>query len=138
MSAEANKSLVRRWVEEGWVKKNLSAADDYYAAEYVLHLPGFPEVHGPEEVRQVIADLQSAFPDVKVTMDEKSMVADDDKVAVRFVCTGTHQKEFMGVGATGKCVSWEGMSIIRVAGGKYVEEWELLDAAGLMHQLTEG
>jgi len=62
----------------------------------------------------------------------------DDKVAVRFVCTGTHQKEYMGVGATGKSVSWEGMSIFRVAGGKFVEEWELLDAAGLMHQLTEG
>ena len=42
MSAEANKALVRQWVEEGWVKKNLSAAGNFYASDYVLHLPGFP------------------------------------------------------------------------------------------------
>nr|BAJ06966.1 Glr0227 protein family protein [uncultured bacterium] len=136
MSAEKNKALVCEWVEEGWVKKNLAAAEKYYDAEYVLHLPGFPEIRGPGEGRQVIGGLQEAFPDVTVELDEDSMVADAERVAVRFVCSGTHKAEFTGVPATGKHVSWEGMSIFRIAGGKFVEEWELLDAAGLMHQLT--
>jgi len=42
----------------------------------------------------------------------------------------------MGIPPTGKQVYFTGIEIIRIEDGKAVEEWEELDRAGLMQQLT--
>jgi predicted ester cyclase len=46
-----------------------------------------------------------------------------------------HRGEFMGVPATGEVVTYTGILISRLAGGKVVEDWESLDALGLLQQL---
>jgi predicted ester cyclase len=64
------------------------------------------------------------------------MIEDDDKVVARWSAKGTHKGDFMGIPATGKQVAFSGIEIIRIENGKAVEEWEELDRAGLMQQLT--
>lgn len=53
----------------------------------------------------------------------------------RFTVRATHQGQFMGVPATGKVVTYTGITISRMAGSTCVEDWELVDALGLLHQL---
>jgi hypothetical protein len=66
------------------------------------------------------------------------MVAEDDKVLVRWSATGTQTGELMGVPPTGKQVRFSGIEAIRVVDDQAVEEWEELDRLGLMTQLWDG
>ena len=63
------------------------------------------------------------------------MVVEGDKVATRWVSTGTHQGELQGIAPTGKNISITGISVARFANGKIAEEWANWDALGMMKQL---
>jgi hypothetical protein len=41
----------------------------------------------------------------------------------------------MGMPPTGKTVSFGVIDIIRIAGGKFVEHWGIMDSMGMMQQL---
>jgi predicted ester cyclase len=56
-------------------------------------------------------------------------------VAVRWRMHGTHTGEYMGVPPTGKVITTPGMSMYRIAGGKIVEDWSVMDQLGSMQQL---
>jgi hypothetical protein len=60
---EDNKALVRGFFEEAWVKGNMSAVDEFVAADYVEHPrpPTLPP--GTEGLKQLIASYRTAFPD---------------------------------------------------------------------------
>jgi predicted ester cyclase len=65
----------------------------------------------------------------------EAMVAEGDKVAVRFTVRGTHRGEFMGIAPTGKEVVVQGMDINRMANGKIVERWGIADSLSMLQQL---
>jgi predicted ester cyclase len=64
------------------------------------------------------------------------VLAEGDKVAVRWTGSGTHGGPFGNLAPTGKQVTIRGISIARVADGKVVEEWENTDESGVMQQLA--
>ncbi len=64
------------------------------------------------------------------------MVAEGDRVAVRYTARATHQGPFQGIAPTNKPVTIMGMSILRVADGKIAEEWAMPDFSSLMQQLS--
>ena len=51
--------------------------------------------------------------------------------------TGTHDGEFQGIPATGHHIAADSAEVFRVADGKFVGYWCMVDGAGLMRQLTE-
>ena len=63
------------------------------------------------------------------------MIADGDKVAVRYRIRGTHSDELMGVPATGNAVDVEGQSFFRFEDGRLAERWQALDVVSLMTQI---
>ena len=65
----------------------------------------------------------------------EDVIAEGDKVAVRFTFRGTHQGELMGIPPTGKQVTISGMDINRIAGGKIAERWAVFDMLGMLQQL---
>jgi steroid delta-isomerase-like uncharacterized protein len=77
--------------------------------------------------------LRVGFPDLHVIVED--VVAEEDKVVVRWVASGTHQGDLMGLPPSGKRVSVAGITISRFEGGKVAEEWELYDTMGMMQQL---
>ena len=79
--------------------------------------------------------LRNAFPDIKYTVED--MFGEGNKLVARWSARGTHKGDFMGIPPTGKQVYFTGIEIIRIEDGKAVEEWEELDRAGLMQQLTQ-
>jgi steroid delta-isomerase-like uncharacterized protein len=132
-ATEANKALMRRWIEEGHNNRNLSVADELYDPAFVWHLTPVGEIRGTEALKQLIKSVHTAFPDWHITVEE--LVAESDKVMTHWRATGTHQGEFMGVAPTGQQVTTSGIIIGRIAGGEFVEAWEVWDALGLMQQL---
>ena len=80
--------------------------------------------------------LTSGVSDLKITLED--IVAEGDKVVVRWKGTSKHTGEFMGIPATGKQLSMTGISIARIEGSKMTEEWGEMDIMGLMQQLGVG
>jgi steroid delta-isomerase-like uncharacterized protein len=133
MSAEQNKALVRRFVEEVQSRGNIDALDEICSPEFVNHSapPGVPS--NCEGVKQLTAMFRQAFPDSYFSVED--MLAEGDKVATRKTFHGSHQGEFMGIPPTGQQVSMELIDIVRIADGRVVEHWAVGDNLGMMQQL---
>jgi steroid delta-isomerase-like uncharacterized protein len=133
MVQEGNKTAILRAIEH-W--NNQGTRDRYFdlydenVATYGF-APGLPP--GVEGLKHFYAALWAAFPDAKVTIEE--MVAEGEKVAVRYTFTGTHRGEFLGIPATGNQVHSPGMTILRMSGGKCVERHNLTDTLAIMQQI---
>ena len=133
MSAEENKTIFRRYVEEVSNEGNLDLVDEIFA-RYVSHQPdGYTEERGPEDVKRFIGEFHQAFPDFHSTIEDQ--IAEGDKVATRWTIRGTHQGEFRGIAPTGKQITVTGIGIFRFSEGKVVESWDNFDQLGMMQQL---
>jgi predicted ester cyclase len=138
-NAEKNKALVRWWWEEVWLKGNVAATDKVIAANYVDHpgLPGLPP--GPEGMKQVLTTYLTAFPELQATLDD--ILAEGDRVAVRWSNRGTHLGEWLGIPPTGHHFTASGITIYRIAEGKAVEGWNSIEVNPTeeeMRWLTQG
>ncbi len=137
MTVEANKALARRALEQVWSRGDLAAADQIYASDFASHQRSRPDegrdLHGIDHLKSFVVELRSAFPDFRDTVDDQ--VAEGDKVVTRFTSHGTHEGPLMGVPATGKTVSWMGITIDRIADARIVENWVSWDLFGVMQAL---
>ena len=133
MSTEANKALLRRYVQEVENAGNLAALDELTSDDFVDHSvpPGLPP--GRDGTKQLLTMYFAAFSDLQATIDD--MVAEGDKVVVRGTVRATHQGEFMGIPPSGKQMMFTGIHIFRIAEGKIAEHWLEVDMLGLLQQL---
>lgn len=137
MSTAQNKALARRMVEEIFNQHNLNLIDDIIAADAVDHEelpPGLPP--GREGTKAIFTMMFNAFPDFQASIT--NLIAEDDKVVVHMLWTGTHKGEFMGIPPTGKQIAINVIDIMRVSEGKFVEHWGVSDMMALMQQLGVG
>ena len=132
MSMEENKALIRRYfqkIDEG----DLTVIDDFVAPDFVDHSTSPGSSPDRDGLKQGAAGFLAAVPDGYHKVED--LVAEGDRVVARVRGYGTHLGELMGVPATGKMVTATGIVIWRIADGKIVERWSVLDALGLMRQL---
>ena len=134
MSTETNKEIVRRY-RAIHNSNNLDGLDAIVASDLISHnsLPGLPA--GLEGGKMAHHAFLESFPDAQTKTED--LIAEGDKVAERYLFTGTNAGPFMGAPATGRKVQIESMSIYRIANGKIVEHWGENDTMGLMTQLGE-
>ena len=133
MSTEGSKALSRRVIEEIINKQNPALADELIDPNFVDHGIAGMGFKGPEGFKQYVTTFITAFPDLRLTIDD--MVAEGDKVALRLTARGTHKGDFMGIAPTGKQFTVTGIVIQRIAGGKMAEGWLVNDVLGMMQQL---
>jgi steroid delta-isomerase-like uncharacterized protein len=132
------RALVRR-LHDVWNTGDLAAVDEVYAGDFVGHFPPsshLPDRRGRAGAREGIRRATTAFPDWHEAVEQ--VVAEGNLVVTRYTSTGTHLGEFRGlpdVPPTGRTISVPEISIYRVAGGKVVEQWCLLDELGRLQQL---
>ncbi len=133
VSAEDNKALVRRVVDEVQSGGNIDLIDEICSSEFVNHSipPGIPP--DCEGLKILTAMFRGAFPDSYFTVED--MVAEGEKVATRKTFHGTHEGEFMGIPPSGRAVSMGLIDIVRISDGRVVEHWSMGDTLGLMQQL---
>jgi predicted ester cyclase len=118
MSAEENKAIARRYL----ATLDFAVLDELTAPNFVYHNPGNPEVRTHEERKQrIVSALGAAFPDLKLAIED--VIAEGDKVAVRYSISGTNTGEFMGIPPTNKRIELTSLCIFRLADGKVAEMW---------------
>ncbi len=97
---ERNKTLMKQF------EQMINTADENLAQKLVadnapFYTPASPNpLYGGNGYLSVVHWMRNSFSDVQWKLEE--MVADVDKVAVRWTLTGTHDGEFLGLKATGK------------------------------------
>jgi len=133
---EENKASFRRYLEGAWNQSNLEVVDEIFD-RYISHQPdGSVLERGPEDVKRFVGEFRSAFPDLRLIIEEQ--IAEGDKVVSRGTIRGTHEGEFRGMAPTGKEMEIPGMAVFRFSEeGKVVESWDSLDQVSLMRQSIE-
>jgi steroid delta-isomerase-like uncharacterized protein len=134
VSAEERRAEAKRNIE-AYNEGHLDVLDEFYAADFVRHVPPFPDIEGLEALKQSIVDVRNAFPDRQLRIDE--LIVEVDTVAMRWTWRGTHtgQSVAIPIPPTGKQVVMTGCTTSHFVGGKRVEEWEYGDYVGLLQQL---
>lgn len=133
MSTSENKQVIRDFLDEVINQGRLERANDLVKEDFVELDPLPGQQQGREGLKEIIGLIRSAFPDTHWVVDE--MVAEGDKVVTRFHWTGTHQGAFLGIPATGKHVSVNGVVIDRLEGGMMADSRILMNDLSLMQQL---
>jgi predicted ester cyclase len=115
MSTDANKTLIRRFLEEVFNRGNLEVVDELWIA-------------GEEESgKRAVMNLRTAFPDYHRTIEQQ--IAEGDTVVTRWTMRGTHRGPFTSqslgrtIAPTRRTVTVSGVAIHRVVDGRIVEAW---------------
>jgi predicted ester cyclase len=132
----SNKATFQRFHEAantGDVEHLAKTIDEIVAPDAVIRTPLPIDATGAELLKQVWAMLLRVYPDIHLTVED--VIAEGDKVVARNTVTGTHRGEFMGVGPTGKSVTYSEIFILRFADGFVVETWGVVDVYAQMKQI---
>jgi predicted ester cyclase len=132
MSEEANKALIRQFVAAA-DQQDFNGASAYLSPDVIVHLAGAPSPLDFPTFFQFGQMWHAAFPDEHTVFDDQ--IAEGDRVVSRMTSSATHTAEFQGILPTGKRISVTGIWIDRVAEGKIVERWGVIDMLGVMQQL---
>jgi predicted ester cyclase len=132
MAIEKNTAIVQRYVDECWNKKNVPLVYELVARGCPHHMNGPVNFKGRNGFKGALEAWFKAFPDIQITIEDE--VAEGDKIALRWKLKATHQGELYfdgmmpsAIPPTGKHVEIEGMSISRIADGRIVEHWDVVD-----------
>ena len=132
MSTAANKALARRVFEEVLNARNMAALDQLAAADYEEHNPLPGQRTGLDGLRDRYTMVLNGL-DPLFTIED--VIAEGDRVVLRWTNSGTHVAEFLGMPPTGKSFTIGGIEIWRVKDGKLAEHWDMVDVFGQLQQL---
>lgn len=132
MGVEENKDVVRRFVEEIFVRGRPEAVDELVAEDFVAHT--WPSTGDPRgDLKRAMERVSAGLADAAFEIED--MIGEDDRVAVRLTASATQVGPFMGIPPSGRRYSIGEIHIFRVRGGQVVEHWHQFDQVGMMRQL---
>lgn len=123
---EANVALVERWFTDVWTDKKLDVLDEIAAPDIVHHAGGFPDTHGVQAIKDVVA----SFPEASLGVD--FAFTDGDLVVARWSGQGTLGGDFLGDQPSDQVVPMTGINIHRIICGKIVESWSQISGLSML------
>ena len=120
---DANKRLIRDYIENVMNKHQPDAAGNYFAVDYVEHNPRLPP--GLAGKKQFVAALTAGFSDYHGEIQQ--ILAEGDEVVTRTRWTGTQDGPYLGHAATGNKLDFTTSDFYRIEKGKVVEHWDVVD-----------
>ncbi len=133
MSNNKNIEVVRRLTQEGFVGGDVALIDELVAQDCVDHDPMQGQGQGRDGQRQTCQMVVDGLSDRSTPQHD--LVDAGDTVVESWIFQGTHTGQFMGIPATGKQLSVRGIEVWRLADGKIVERWGVIDSGAVMAQL---
>ena len=126
------KPLVYKYVE-AWNSGNLGQLDAIIDLNFVYHSNQSPIVNGIDELKKVITNFRSTFPDMKLVLTDE--IYSDNEASCIWSLTGTNT----GRGTmrpTGRSIKIWGTSVFHFTNGKITGEWAAFDNLSILSQLS--
>jgi predicted ester cyclase len=133
MAVEWNMAVVRRIID-GMNRWEPAVFDELFLSDVKDQNPLVDQAPGVEGIKATHSIYQNAFPDFYLSVED--LVAQGDKVVVRWTLHGTHCDEFLGIAATNRRILVTGIDIYRLREGKVAEWWHPGDREATKLQLT--
>lgn len=125
--------LAQRLVTDLWNQQRLEVADELISPDFRGHAGSFGEVRGPAGVRELVTAYRTAFPDLRIDIED--LILQGDIVVTRWRATGTHKGDLMGLAPTGRAAIGRGITIDRWKDGQAVESWSESNTLEVLQQL---
>ena len=106
--------------------------DSNFTKDVVMHASP-TDVVGIDSARAYYANYLTGFSNINFTI--KDVFGQGDKLVKHWNFAGTHTGVFFGIPATGKKVSLDGVTLVRMSNGKIAEERDFFDNLDFMTQL---
>jgi steroid delta-isomerase-like uncharacterized protein len=133
MADQDNVRVVRE-VFEAWNAHDAERFVKLLDASTVWSSDAFPApFKGHEGARQFFQVYVSAFPDLH--LDIEDIIADNDRVVVRWRSGGAHRGDLGGLKPTNRRSELQGCTVSEVKGGKIHRAWVYFDNATMLRQL---
>ena len=133
MSAEQNKTIVRRLLDDVWTRGKVDLLRDLVTSDVRDENPMPGQPCGLEGQRWATETLRGAFSDI--TMKVEDLIAEGDYVYDRWTGTGKHTGAFAGMPPSGRSFTITGSDLMRFNGGKIAQMWHVTDNLGMLQQL---
>ncbi|GEM_PF-27455 len=133
LNGTAPAEIARRWMEDVWQKRDLSAIDRLHSPEFIDRSPA-GRASDRAGYKAGTAECFRAFPDFRCAIEDQ-IVDPEGRVAIRWTAQGTHWGAFLGHAPTGKRITFRGIEILRIENGLIVERWGEWDGLDLLDQL---
>jgi steroid delta-isomerase-like uncharacterized protein len=133
MSAEDNKAVVRRLIEEVYNEGNMNVVDELVAPDIFDHAAVPEHQHGIDGLKHVMEWVRTFSSDVHYDIDD--IISEGEKVGVRMTQSGTHTGTVRGIPPTGKSFSVDYVHWFRLADGNIAELWAVRDDLSRLEQL---
>lgn len=128
---QANKALVRRYVEEVLSANRMEKLDEMLGPDFTDSTPGaLGSETGPDVIRAAQGRIRALFPTVQYQVED--LVAEGDKVVARYTVRAATKEE---EGIPSQKVEIMGMTLFRIADGRIREVWIINDQMELYRQL---
>src|SRR3974390_1168115 len=121
---EANKLLIRGYIEEVFNKHQPAASDRFVAKDFIEHNPRLPH-DGLVGITQFVIKVFAAFSDYHGEI--QNIVAEGDIVVTRIQWTGTNDGPYEGRPATGNKLVFSTSDYFRIENGKIAERWDTVE-----------
>ena len=131
--SEDYKARIREFLDRVLTAGEINATGDYFHHDVVEEVPFPGQGPGLDGLKETLTHLRRAFPDSHWRVEEQ--MAEANNVLTRFVWSGTHRDEFLGIPATNRVIRVWGMVIDRFEDRKVKSTRILLDTWSLMQQL---
>lgn len=139
---ENNKAIVGRWFGDFWGETyNPSVVDELASPDMLLHYSLHEPRRGHDDIKAFMADFRAAFPDLNF-WGAADLIAEGDYVVGRWEGGGTHTgpafNDFLVGGLpanTSRKMHFTGTTVLKLQGGKIVEEIGLDDGVKALTQL---
>jgi steroid delta-isomerase-like uncharacterized protein len=132
VSIEENKALVRRLIDEVFLRGSFDAVDELLTEDFRPHTWG-PVGPGRDGLKEAIGRVSAGLADATMTVED--VIAEDDRVAVRLTSHAVQVGPFMGLPPSGRAYTIGEIHIFRIRDGRIAEHWHQADFLGMLRQL---
>jgi steroid delta-isomerase-like uncharacterized protein len=108
--------------------------DSNFTKDLVMHMSP-SDIIGIDTARAYYAQFLTGFSEIKFTI--KDVFGQGEKIVKHWNFSGKHTGSFFGIPATGKSVSIDGVTLVRMDRGKIAEERDFMDNLDFMTQLGQ-
>jgi steroid delta-isomerase-like uncharacterized protein len=135
-----NAHILMQFLEEVWNQGQVDACDAYIAPEYTIrHDPGDPwdqKTLTLAQFKERVVVSRAPFPDQRFVVQE--LFEGDQKIAITWLWSATHQADIPGFAATGQTIKMSGATVYYFDAGRITGHWQITDRLGVFMQLKQG